>query len=769
MANNNNEVKEINRLIVQTTNNLTKQSKALQLINKRYADVGKEVEKTNKGIRENIKLTQLETEWIDKRIDKHNELYRVLKNSNSSVSSGGNTSTVGSGNNGNTVVGGVPKESNSKTKVTTKGRTQRTTTRTTGSYGETPKSAENAIKSLGGVVSKLSVGLFKFDEINNMEVGLPDIFKTVRSIDRRLKDKDKPKPKPVPPKTGTPTKTPVSTPTSVGTPVGTLVPVAIPTAITKLIRETTKLKNPVGNPVKTPVSQGVGVKEKEKVKETVGKGVTGGEGVNIPLIIPGIVAGLLGAGILGKLMSKVGVNKTKGKEVKPPYWEYYLPPPKESKMPVKTPVKKQPTIKSLPTPTINTIGTSNMRNGKPIIEAKADVVSSKKVKEPIFTMYNRGKMFKDRPVKEPSYTIYSQGRKKKEREYVNRTMYSTAPDVSTPSKGMGKLGKAGIVAGGLAVAGTLLDSSVIDKAKQSLRSITIPDSVKSLLGVINGSNVFQGIKTVLDIKIPESVPAPIRFLLGDSVGEVLLTAGLSLVPFGTLGKWLVGAITVGASAIGVDIAMDFIGKWADKGLTLLTTGGTITKDWVVNTGFKGIEVLTNTLDKARTSASEIFDNVLNKVTSAGEQIRNWFSNITLPSIITNPIDTLSSGVSNVGKKVSSGVNSALDTFNNFVGIPKYAEGGLHVKPHLGIVGDVKEATIPLNSSKANVAYESIGKSVANTIGVDGNRGNEGNQVTINVGTLIGDDRSIKMLADKVQGVINVNNNIMGLQSQGVRF
>ena len=98
-----------------------------------------------------------------------------------------------------------------------------------------------------------------------------------------------------------------------------------------------------------------------------------------------------------------------------------------------------------------------------------------------------------------------------------------------------------------------------------------------------------------------------------------------------------------------------------------------------------------------------------------------------------------------------------EEFRRLIGdVPKYATGGFHVRPHLGVVGDVREVTIPLNSPASKPAYAGIADNLLNAMG---NGSFASSVFNIHVGegaNIIADQYSIKRFAQLITDQVQYN-------------
>lgn len=123
-----------------------------------------------------------------------------------------------------------------------------------------------------------------------------------------------------------------------------------------------------------------------------------------------------------------------------------------------------------------------------------------------------------------------------------------------------------------------------------------------------------------------------------------------------------------------------------------------------------------------------------------------------------------------GKAVVQGAKSAFSSAKNFVtsAIPAYANGGFHVKPHLGIVGDAPEVTLPLHSSAAEPAYRGIAENILSKLN---GSGGVVNNFDINLGqnsTIIADTYSLRTFSEKIADLVEQRLRSTGALSYGVR-
>lgn len=101
-------------------------------------------------------------------------------------------------------------------------------------------------------------------------------------------------------------------------------------------------------------------------------------------------------------------------------------------------------------------------------------------------------------------------------------------------------------------------------------------------------------------------------------------------------------------------------------------------------------------------------------------------------------------------------------------VPSYASGGFHVKPHIGLVGDVPEVTLPLHSTASEPAYKGIAENLMEKMG---DSSGVSNNFTIHLGqnsTIIADDYSFKMFAEKVADYIEYRLRGTGSLSYGAK-
>lgn len=138
--------------------------------------------------------------------------------------------------------------------------------------------------------------------------------------------------------------------------------------------------------------------------------------------------------------------------------------------------------------------------------------------------------------------------------------------------------------------------------------------------------------------------------------------------------------------------------------------------------------------------------------------------------VVDTVSDVSRGVRVVeGASKSGGLFSGIRNF--FSGrnlIPSYASGGFHVKPHIGLVGDVPEVTLPLNSSASEPAYKGIAENLMAKMGASGGASNNFN---INLGqnsTIIADEYSVKMFSEKILNYIEYRLRSTGALSYGAK-
>ena len=138
--------------------------------------------------------------------------------------------------------------------------------------------------------------------------------------------------------------------------------------------------------------------------------------------------------------------------------------------------------------------------------------------------------------------------------------------------------------------------------------------------------------------------------------------------------------------------------------------------------------------------------------------------------VVDTVSDVSRGVRVVeGARKSSGLFGGIrDFFRGRDLVPSYANGGFHVKPHIGLVGDVPEVTLPLNSSASEPAYKGIAE---NLMAKMGDNGGARNNFTIHLGqnsTIIADDYSFKMFAEKIADYIEYRLRSTGVLSYGAK-
>jgi hypothetical protein len=126
---------------------------------------------------------------------------------------------------------------------------------------------------------------------------------------------------------------------------------------------------------------------------------------------------------------------------------------------------------------------------------------------------------------------------------------------------------------------------------------------------------------------------------------------------------------------------------------------------------------------------------------------------------------MSEGASSLGSKAAGLGSKAWDYSKGlFQGgmnaVPSYATGGFHVKPHLGVIGDVKEVTLPLNGSASVPAFKHIGKEISGMMGGNvGGGGGVSHNFEIHVAegsNIIADQYSIKRFATQITEQVQYN-------------
>lgn len=138
--------------------------------------------------------------------------------------------------------------------------------------------------------------------------------------------------------------------------------------------------------------------------------------------------------------------------------------------------------------------------------------------------------------------------------------------------------------------------------------------------------------------------------------------------------------------------------------------------------------------------------------------------------VVDTVGDVSRGVRVVEGAIKSGgfFSGVRNFFSGRDLIPSYASGGFHVKPHIGLVGDVPEVTLPLNSSASEPAYKGIAE---NLMAKMGNSVGASNNFTIHLGqnsTIIADNYSFKMFAEKIADYIEYRLRGTGVLSYGAK-
>lgn len=231
--------------------------------------------------------------------------------------------------------------------------------------------------------------------------------------------------------------------------------------------------------------------------------------------------------------------------------------------------------------------------------------------------------------------------------------------------------------------------------------------------------------------------------------------------------------------------------------------------WHTVVQFFGIEALKNSFMDAVSYLEGKLYSIGNYASRVGEAIASWFKGVDIEGFLQTAmkimdilswvailvpglgeaamalrgasmlykgarvVDTV--GDVSRGVRVVEGVSKSGGFFsgvrNFFSGrdlIPSYASGGFHVKPHIGLVGDVPEVTLPLNSSASEPAYKGIAE---NLMAKMGDSSGVSNNFTIHLGqnsTIIADDYSFKMFAEKVVDYIEYRLRGTGVLSYGAK-
>src|SRR5690606_38599566 len=103
-------------------------------------------------------------------------------------------------------------------------------------------------------------------------------------------------------------------------------------------------------------------------------------------------------------------------------------------------------------------------------------------------------------------------------------------------------------------------------------------------------------------------------------------------------------------------------------------------------------------------------------------------------------------------------------------VPSYATGGFHVKPHLGMIGDNPEVTLPLSSPAAAPAYRGIADNIMSSMGGKGGGGDTYNfEIKLGEnGAIIASEYTVRQLGERVAGVIEQRIRQTGKFSYGAR-
>ena len=259
----------------------------------------------------------------------------------------------------------------------------------------------------------------------------------------------------------------------------------------------------------------------------------------------------------------------------------------------------------------------------------------------------------------------------------------------------------------------------------------------------------------------------------------------------------------GVTSIPLDLAINWLG------LKILENFRVKNLTWHTVVQFFGIEALKNSFMDAVSYLEGKLYSIGDYASRVGEAIASWFKGVDIEGFLQTAMkimDILSwvailvpglggaamalrgasilykgarvvDTVSDVsrGVRVVEGVSKSGGLFsgirNFFSGrnlIPSYASGGFHVKPHIGLVGDVPEVTLPLNSSASEPAYRGIAENLMSKMG---DSGGVNNNFTIHLGqnsTIIADDYSFKMFAEKVADYIEYRLRGTGVLSYGAK-
>ena len=365
-------------------------------------------------------------------------------------------------------------------------------------------------------------------------------------------------------------------------------------------------------------------------------------------------------------------------------------------------------------------------------------------------------------------------------------------------------------------------STLVDKAQAAWDAIRLPSWVTETVGVVVDfleprlAPAWDWLKKVLLVTTPVGVAvtllSPVLAPAWDWIQDML--KGKSFATVGVeLKSWVTGnasdllkrLLSLGLHPVTVPMALAV----NVLGLAQIDVVREANKLWSIATRFIGVEALQGYFQSAVSFLETSLASIAVSAEQIGQTISSWFEGVdikgfldttmqildilSLVAMIIPGLGLVGAGMKasttaykayRVGKAVDTGVDVARGASKgktlwdntkaafSFGGgaVPAYATGGFHVKPHLGLVGDVPEVTLPLNSSSATPAYSGIADNILSQMGNSGN-GAMGGQTIVHLGensTIIADDYGFQRLASKLSEYLDNRDRSVGDSRYGLR-